>query len=481
MKKSIELQQVIYNVLKMQIQFGAYQFEERLPTIEDAARLFLVSVKTIRAAYQHLQRDGYITISKSIGVKVSVQYSKEDTERYIQQFFSGRKNALLDLGQSMRLLFSNAQWLGFKNASPEILSKIEKLTAPKESMAPYIMIQQLQSVYGVLGNDLLMRLVWQAFMFFLTPFLSVPGNLIKLNKGENPLLQMIDLCRKQNWPALRASVDAFQDQKWIGFSQFYEDRILLPVPEQQIAFTWSGYRKSSQICYSLGMELLVAISWGVYPSGSLLPSLSTLAKEKHISVNTVRYTMAHLNNIGAAKSINGLGTRVLPPEQIAENCDLSNATIQKRLLDHAKSVHILALSCRQASEATISSMDQAAVDEWKATLEATVQMQRYELVPYTIVNLISRNAPFMAVRTVYAELFQQLFWGYPLQSLLKNPPAYSAFYAPYYVFFMDCLERFEAAHFSAKLEELMRHEINFIVDQLTDLGIGEAAALVLDW
>ena len=79
-----------------QIQFGVYRFGERLPTIEEAARLFLVSVKTIRAAYGRLQRDGYLTISKNVGVKVRVAYSEQEIEAHIQRFFAERKDALLD-------------------------------------------------------------------------------------------------------------------------------------------------------------------------------------------------------------------------------------------------------------------------------------------------------------------------------------------------------------------------------------------------
>lgn len=480
MDNVVELQQVIYNVLKTQIQFGTYQFEERLPTIEDAARLFQVSVKTIRKAYQRLQRDGYITISKGIGVKVKVCYSKRDTEAYIQQFFTEQKNVLLDLSQSMRPLFSNAQWLGFKKASPELLDNIERLTNPKESMAPYNMFQQLQLIYGALGNDLLMRLVWQTFTFFLTPFLSVSGNSKLLIKDQDPVVKMIGLSREQNWQELRAAVETFQDQKFISLSRFYEERILLPSSENQTDFAWSVYKKASQICYSLGMELLIAISIGVYPAGSLLPSLSSLAREKDISVNTVRRTITLLNDIGATKTINGVGTKVLPPEQIAENCDLTQPAVQKRLSGYVKSLHILALSCRQAAETTISFMDQAAVERWKEKLSANAQMQRYELVPYTIVNQISKDAPFIMLRKVYEALFRDLFWGYPLKSLLENPQAYSAFYIPYFEFFMDCLERSDAAAFSEKMEELMRREIRFAVDQLVGLGIKEAAELVLD-
>lgn len=477
MENSMELQQVVYSVIKTQIQFGAYRFEERLPTIEDSSRLFMVSVRTIRAAYQQLQRDGLISISKSIGVKVSIRYSRQEIETSIQNFFAQHIDALIDLGRSMRLLFSNAQWIGFKIASPELLDQIEQLTAPKESIASYIMIRQLQDIYGALGNDLLMRLIWQVFMFFLTPFLSVPGNLVLLDQHQNPMLHMIALCREQNWQALRACVDAFQEQKGIAFRQFYKSRVHLPGSDQQAAFKWSAYKKASQIYYSLSLEILISIYQGVYPSGSFLPSLNALAKEKNVSVNTVRRAMALLNDIGATKSINGLGTKVLPLEQITENCDLSQVSVQKRLLNHAKSVHILALSCRQVAEETISSLEQKTKDKWKAKLSAYAQVQQYELASYAIVNLISQDAPYMAVRTIYTELVQILFWGYSLRGLLKDAKKHNAFYVPCVHCFLDCLERSDAAGFSDKLEELMRYEIVLIVERLVGLGIEEAAAL----
>ena len=480
MENGMELQQVIYHILKTQIQFGVYRFGERLPTIEDAARLFLVSVKTIRAAYCHLRRDGYITISKNVGVKVGISYSDQDTEAYIQRFFTEQRDALLDLGQAMRLLFGNAQWLGFKNASPKLLDEIEELSAPNERMAPYVMIRQLQAVYGVLGNDLLMRLVWQTFMFSMAPFLGISGNLARLSQNRDPLLQMITLCREGNWPALSACVDAFQKQRGEAFCQFYASRIRRPAADRQIPFTWSVYQKASQLCYSLGMEFLIAISLGQYPPDSLLPSLNALAREKHVSVNTVRRTMALLNDIGAAKTINGVGTRVLPPEEIAENCDLSGASAHRQLFSYAQSVHLLTLSCRQVALNTLTSMDKETAERWSVQLAGYAQVRRHELTPYAIINLISKDAPSAAVRTVYTALFRNLFWGYPLRSLVKDPQGYNAFYIPQLQYFLDCLKHSDAAAFSTRLEELMWYEMRFIVGQLTELGIREAAGLVLD-
>lgn len=479
-ENGMELQQVIYHLLRRQIQFGVYRFGERLPTMEDAARLFMVSVKTVRAAYRQLQRDGCITISKSVGVKVSVSYSVQDTEAYIQGFFAERREALLDLGRSVGPLFGNAQWLGFKHASPEVLDEIESLAAPDERVAPYVMIRQLQAVYGVLGNDLLMRLVWQVFMFSLAPFLSVSGNLAQFNQYQNPLQEMTALCRKGNWPALRARVDAFQARKGPAYLQFYESRIRRSAAEGQTAFAWSVYKKASQICYTLGMEFLIAISVEQYPPNSLLPSLSAVAREKQVSVNTVRRTMALLNDIGAAKSINGVGTRVLPPEEIAENCDLAGASAHRQLLSYAKSVHILALSCRQAALETLAAMDKETAEKWSVQLRGYARMGRHELTPYAILNLISKDAPQAAVRAVYTALFRNLFWGYPLRSLVQDPRGYNAFYVPQLQYLLACLERRDAAAFAARLEELMWYEMRSIAEQLAELGIREAAGLVLD-
>ena len=50
MKGNMERYQVVYSVLKTHIQFGIYGFGDVLPSIENAAADFFVSVDTMRAA-----------------------------------------------------------------------------------------------------------------------------------------------------------------------------------------------------------------------------------------------------------------------------------------------------------------------------------------------------------------------------------------------------------------------------------------------
>ena len=88
MKGNMERYQVVYSVLKTHIQFGIYGFGDVLPSIENAAADFFVSVDTMRAAYQPLQRDGLVTISTNIGTTVVRNYGKEEIEQNIQMFYA---------------------------------------------------------------------------------------------------------------------------------------------------------------------------------------------------------------------------------------------------------------------------------------------------------------------------------------------------------------------------------------------------------
>ncbi|MFR2691592.1 MAG: GntR family transcriptional regulator [Enterocloster bolteae] len=99
------------------------------------------------------------------------------------------------------------------------------------------------------------------------------------------------------------------------------------------------------------MDLLISINNGTYPAGTLLPSLSRLAHEKNVSVSTVRRALSLLNGVGATKSAERIGTRVLPSHEIVKNCDLKNPGVRKRILDMAQSLQfshlILPGRCRR--------------------------------------------------------------------------------------------------------------------------------------
>ncbi|MCB6200472.1 GntR family transcriptional regulator [Extibacter muris] len=479
MDQYMELQQVVYHILKTQIQIGIYRQGERLPTMEDACRLFQVSIRTIRTAYQNLQKDGCITISKRTGVKVKADYSPQDIERNIQIFFSGRRDALIDLSRSMRLLLGTAQWLGFQNASPELLDSMEALVKREDILPSHKMIQLLRQIYGTLHNDMLIRLVFQTLMFYQAPFMTFLDIPNKPTPQDNPLPQMIDLCRERKWDELRTTVDAFLDHLSDRLCRFYDSGVYMPSSKEQLSFRWSGYKKASQICYTLAMELLNGVARNTYPEGTYLPSAKKLAEEKQVSVITVRRALAVLNDIGAMRSVNGVGTQVRPLAEVTEHCDFSQPVVRGRLWDFAQSLQLLALSCKEVSRITVASLSPDGAVQFENRLLLLRHIGQDKLAVYGILELISHLAPYAAVRTVYTELYRQLLWGYALRGIDKVTEVSKACYHSCLDYFLDCLRRQDAGGFAAKMEDILFQELDVAIELLGRVGIQETAVLSL--
>ena len=480
MKNSTELRQVAYSVLLTQIQFGAYRYGEKLPTIEETSARLCVSIDTARAAYLKLKEDGYITLLKNAGATVKVEYSNQETEEFIQTFFAARKHAMIDLGRAMQPLFGNAQWTGLKHASLETLQAMEQLLHEKNTaMAPYAMLEHLNQKYSSFGNTLLMRLVWQVFMFLQNPFFSVEENLQYFDGAADYLPEVLSLCQNADWPALRAAMDQSLERLTLALTRFYEARITTPSLEKEVTFTWSSYKKGRQLCYSLAMELLISISRGIYPVGSLLPSQKELAEQKNVSVSTVRRALELLGSIGAIKAAKYVGTQVLPFDKATENSDFTKPVLQRRLLGMAEGLQVFVLSCREVSMLTLSSLDAAAAGKLCNELKEQRQWLRGETLSYFVLDLIAKRAPSQTIQTVYSELLRQNFWGYALRGMKGSQEAINAIYAPYYDELIEALEKTDFPQFSAKLEDLMHYELCSNLNILSRLGIPGAENILI--
>ena len=241
----MELHKIIFDLLVTQIQFGTYRYLDLLPKMEDVSQWFSVSLDTVKAAYHQLKKEGYITLTKRTGAIVDIQLEEAELERNIQTFFALRRDAIADLCQSFVPLFSCAQWYGLKNASPEQLDELERLCSQSKILRPYIMVQHIRLIYGSLNNVLLLRLIWQSFLFYQAPFMSLPANLAAFEDSDAPLLNMVRLCRQKDWNGLWETVASCQEQITTAIHWFYAYRITSVPNDAPVAFNWNAYQNSS--------------------------------------------------------------------------------------------------------------------------------------------------------------------------------------------------------------------------------------------
>lgn len=466
----MELNEIVYSLLTIQIEFGAYRYGDTLPKMEDAAQWLSVSLDTVRSAYLRLKQDGSIRLSKHAGATVIVQYSAQETEKHIQTFFSDRRTAVLDLCGSLSPLFCHVQWTALKAADSEHLDKMERLCLRRDIPPVFIVTQYLELIFRTLDNALLMRLVWHTFMFIFAPLLTVSHNNRLFEACGDCLLPMLALCRKKDWTGLYDTIETSYLSFACAIRQFYDTQITKEPYENTISFQWNVYQKANQRCYSLAMELLYTISRS-RSTGEFLPSPAVLGREHGVSVSTIRRTLALLNQLGATRSINGVGTQVLKTENSAQNCDFSQTIIQKRLIDFTHSLHILMLTCRACAEVTFSSMPPAVFRRCREQLEEAKAIQQHESIVFISLGFIARFAPFDAVRGIYGQLRQVLLWGYPLRGIHGSRETVNAFYLPFINSISDGLDHCDTQSLAAELERLMKFELLFAVKQLNKLGI----------
>ena len=471
MKEQLELNQLIYSIIKTQIEFGTYRFEEHLPPIEEMADILVVSVDTIRLAYRRLQTDGYITLSKRIGSVVTVQYDDKEVEQNIQTYFAERADSLLDICRSIPLLLRGIQVSTWKSIPLEELDKIE-LDALQTKPAFWVLFY-IQTLYRTLNNDLLMNFFLWLNTFYTLPFLSLTDYEKYVDRDICAIPDIIKFRREENWTALQVISKNVLEKHQSNISSFYKTRISVPPSKNQITFTWSCYKRASQICYSVGMDILTSIAREYYPVGSFLPSQKKLAKEKHVSVSTIRQTLSLLNNLGIVKTINGVGTQVLSMDQIADNCNLANPIVRKRLLDCKQSLQLFALSCRDVASSTISSMDESSLTIWMEQLILFEQLDKLALIVPFSLKFMSQSAPYQTIRTFYSELYKQLFWGVPLRGMMGTQEVINDIYRPYHQSMLNYLKSSDAEGFAAILEEASNLAVQFVSERLAKYGIQE--------
>lgn len=160
-------------MLVTQIKLGVYHFNDHLPYIKEMSLYLQVAPETIRYAYNKLKDNHYISLSKNTGAKIIIEYSQDEIQNHIQEFFITRKDALIDLSQSMQPLFSHIQWLSLKNASEESLNELEQLITKREIFVSYRAIHIFLKLFSFLKNDILIRLIWWIYIFYQIPFFSV--------------------------------------------------------------------------------------------------------------------------------------------------------------------------------------------------------------------------------------------------------------------------------------------------------------------
>ena len=159
---------------------------------------------------------------------------------------------------------------------------------------------------------------------------------------------------------------------------------------------------------------------GVYPVGTLLPNGSVLADIYHVSEITMRRTIALLNKLGVAETVNGVGTRVIFQGDSTIPHKLKELTLDGNLKTFLEALQLLAITGESIMRYTFPHIHQSFLDKIvQATLVPDENRAMVDVVGIGL-QAIVKCCPLAAIREIYSKITLQLLHGSVLQMCIRD-------------------------------------------------------------
>lgn len=421
MKEGTQFSNLIYEYFFLRFRFGYYRYGDTLPAIDILCHEFNVSDQTVKAALRRLRAEGYISMRNGQATKVIFQQSKEEFGDFAVHFYSERWEAFFDLYESSELILVPIMMEGMRRMVPEDFQYVRKLA--KRAFAEDLM-QFFRYILQKAENPLALNLFWEITLFWGFPFARMKqcqfcydAELVR--QRMNTLLAA---AQEKKWDIVRNSLIEYQRGDVSRVAAYLEPVVRHRPGKEQVSFVWRIYRERPQLCCSLAIRILYEIYMGEFREREYLPSYEKMAQRFNVSLSTVRRTINVLNQVGAAESVNGVGTRIFSMGKRCREPDLSSLAVRQNLALFFQSFELLIYSCEEVLGRLLVEMRQSEREELLDCLEENRNTGQCAKSLWHMLIWTARYSTLSSVREIYARIFGLFLWGYPLRGS-KNETA----------------------------------------------------------
>ncbi|MCH1983248.1 GntR family transcriptional regulator [Ruminococcus sp. OA3] len=466
--KENSLYGLIYNYLLIRIHYGFYPKGGYLPSILELSNLFGVSTMVIRTAFKLLRENGYLSYETT--ERPVVLYDFENPKQAFPEQLLIQGDDFEDFHRTFDLIFPSIYFCGLSICDNRDLEELRLILDRSADAWDSPLVDFLAHLAKRLQNSLVTDLYYDVTLF------SYPTYLDYLAKDKarwkrhhevlnKKLLEILALKERGNTAALQTIVNqAYPPMDW--------QPVLDSGKERNSPYRWG----KSQVCLNTAGEIVSRICKGVYPVDTFLPSPRILSEELSVSLITVRRSIVLLNDLGVAESVNGRGTKVIPPERGVHKVNWSSPVIRKNTLLYLESLYMLAITCRRLAAFLFPLIS----PEEKATLKERIcfikgQSNAGHANTLCLQALISASN-LLSLREVYDKLFSFIVWGQPLFYLKPHLQL-----DQYTDLLTESLDSNDAMQFGSALEQAYFATFRSSQSKAITVGIEEAERLILPY
>lgn len=406
----------LYRNLREQIISGQLPYGSRMPSITRLSELYHVGIRTVRDVLQRLKEEGYIQTEERKPILVAYKQSSREQKEAMITYLLEHKQSILDVYATMTLLMPQILTFCTQVSTDYMLeqwSRILHANAHKPMNSRWKTLLRffyalLDQTHNLFFRDLFSSLELYArplYFFEEKQFTQLVRDCCQFHSiawVQEPMVNRQAQESRERLTRFYASIEHAVQLQLHALSMQYPK-----ITEQHDLFSWHSDRGRDHLHVQITRELIDQIGTGKLPVGTLLPSEAQLAKHYHVSVATIRKSLASLNELGYAKTKNVKGTTVcMQDDETAARC-MSRKAYRDDIMRYLSGLQLMILTMKPAARSAFPAITKTAISQLHKKLQYD---NRIPLDPLT--ELVTQHVQQTALQTILRELSKILCWGY---------------------------------------------------------------------
>lgn len=415
MEKEIPLYRMIYNKIVNRILVGFYPKGYQLPSAQKIHAQAEIGYTSIRRAMRLLQEEGFIFSEARKAPVVIFDAANPQCRKLRHQIFLSRCQAHLDCYRAIPCLVPGLVSLGMRADNLELVTRLEEICncSPSEFQSKNDLLKLIYTWQEILVSQSQNSLAQDIF-------LQIRGfdDLRFLEKSSEDLLQgeaqtviqalrhWTDLLRRRSVEDLYILQNIFCRQACSDlereFQPFFNEPEMKTI--SPVEFRWYIQQSPTPLYKKIAYDLLRQAYGNQFDAGDYFPPENALIEQYQVAAVTIRGALAFLNNLGIAKTRNGIGTLFTG---VCTNLEETSGYIRESL----ESLSILS-ACSQslAMHALPLLSEQEKVNLFRELATVSSQDRLFLHLLRTFVKKLS----VQSLETIYDQLETRLIFGLSL-------------------------------------------------------------------
>ncbi|BFL48691.1 transcriptional regulator [Lactonifactor longoviformis] len=412
MSYSNSQEQTIYRSLAGQIQLGFFDHGERFPSAKEIALGYGVSYCPAQRALKRLETNGLVRLCRG---KPTVILAKPYANYLDSTVFRNRAAAVEDLCKSLHLISPAICMQGMYAIAPSASPK-EAGQEPGPIHYGKFLYKTFHQYLHALGSRTVLSLYYDIGFFTESAFLDILNALygkeeadLLLERTAVSLLQCAQNASQKTPRLLIQQLESLSTAFFERIGQYLRNTHMLRGEKEP--FVWEPHKGRTRYCDIVAIDLICKINQGLYPIGTLLPNGSVLADIYHVSPITIRRTMQLLNQLGVAKTLNGVGTRVIFPGDSSIPYKLKTLTFDDNLRDFLEALQFLSVTGESVIKFSFPSFTEAYLLSIQQALSIPQEKKSMVSVISACMQAVVHCCPLASIQEIYRQITILLLKG----------------------------------------------------------------------